>query len=79
MRIAKTLAINEKSSNASPDEKPNGSENNKSPSSSGKKPKYPFPYYGGLFSEAARRQKAVYIGKALETIVGKNKCLNFAF
>jgi hypothetical protein len=34
---------------------------------------YPFPYYGGIFSEAARRQKAVLHRKAKEGISGTDK------
>ena len=80
MRTAKSIAINEESSDASPNEKSSGNENDKSPSTfSGRKAKYPFPYYGGFFSEAARRQKVAQLGEAFESIIGKNKNLNPAY
>ena len=80
MRTFKTPPASEENANISLDENQDGSDNSKATSeSSGTKAKRPFPYNGGIFSEAARRQKAAQIGKAIESIMGNDKKLSLAY
>ena len=71
MKTAKTIKTDLKTFNASLDENSNRRQNDKTPSSgSGVYVKYVFPCYGGIFSEAARRKKAVHRGEPLRSIIG---------
>ena len=75
-----TPSTEEANANTSPNENQDGEENNEAASETlGRKTKHPFPYHGGIFSEAARRKKAAQIGKAIDSIIGQGKKLNLAY
>ena len=77
MRTLNLTPIQEENTNVSPESNPNR-KGNESPVST-PKVKYPFPYNGGLFSEAARRKKAAQIVNVIENIIGNEKKLGLAY
>ena len=80
MRSSKKIATNEESSATSPDDKQFRDKNDiTASSSSGKKAGIFFPHYGGIFSEAARRQKSADHDGTIESVTWRNKNLNSEF
>jgi len=74
-----TLTSNENAS-LSPEGNQNGNGiNNTSLTPSSPKAKYPFPYSGGIFSEAARRRKTAMATKVIESIIATEKSFNLAY